>query len=84
MEIQYVLLSVLKNIRDDLPFEKHELINELIEAGEFGVALEFLVEFIVEYNISISSKEWNLLIQCGDQMRIDVARLTPGPRGFHI
>ncbi|WP_321844982.1 MafI family immunity protein [Paraburkholderia bannensis] len=75
METQNMLRSVLSDIKGNFPTEKHGWIREYIEVGEFGVALEVLVELINEYKIPISTEGRNLLIHCGDQMRIDVAHL---------
>ncbi|WP_152601950.1 MULTISPECIES: MafI family immunity protein [Burkholderia] len=75
MEIQNMLRSVLSDIKGSLPTERHEFIREYIEVGEFGVALEVLVDFINEYKIPVSTEGGNLLIHCGDQMHIDVSHL---------
>jgi hypothetical protein len=82
-ELQGRLRGLLINVADQLPTVTVQLIGEMIDANEFGVALETLSEMLVESGGWISPEmlsDVSLLVRQMDLDRINVDRLKPRVR----
>jgi len=61
-----------EEIKSFLPEERARWIAEFLEAGEWGVALELMLEYRSEYNLSVTDDFWNAARHCCEDMRIDI------------
>jgi hypothetical protein len=66
------LNSLFDSIKLSLPEQKARWIEEALEANERGLALEYILEYRLEFNISVNSDFWEAARYCGDQMSIDI------------
>jgi len=63
---------LFESIRRSIPDQKARWIEEAIEANERGLALEYILEYKHEFNLSVDDDFREAARYCGDQMRIDV------------
>jgi hypothetical protein len=66
------LYFLFDSIKRSLPEQKARWIEEELEANERGLALEYILEYRREFNISVDNGFNEAARYCGNQMRIDV------------
>jgi hypothetical protein len=66
------LYFLFDSVKHSLPEQKARWIEELLEANEPGIALEIILEYRQEFNISVDNDFSEAARYCGNQMRIDV------------
>ncbi len=67
------LLNLLNLVEDKLPADQLRLIKDYIDANEYGLGFELLLELISNHKVHVTEEFKQKAIWCGDQMRIDVA-----------
>ena len=55
------LSEAMSNLAEVIPKVRREDISIYINAGEWGLALEFICEFLYEYELPITAKAYRLL-----------------------
>jgi hypothetical protein len=68
------LYFLFDNVKSSLPEQKARWIEELLEANERGVALEGILEYLLEFNLTVDDDFREAARYCGNQMWIDVER----------
>lgn len=71
-EILSRLNSLFDIVKHSIPEQKARWIEEALEANERGLALEYILEYRREFNISVNNDFREAARFCGDQMSIDV------------
>jgi hypothetical protein len=68
VKLLYELFELIKlNMSENLV----ELIPELIYVGEWGIALEFIYDFLDDEEVSVSRQIYNLIKQLATMMEMD-------------
>ena len=73
-EVVSKLNFLFDSVKPSLPEQKARWIEESLEANERGLALEYILEYKLEFNIPVDDDFREAARYCGDQMRIDVER----------
>jgi hypothetical protein len=66
------LYFLFDGVKRSLPEQKARWIEEALEANERGLALEYILEYRREFDISVDNDFSEAARYCGNQMRIDV------------
>lgn len=66
-----LLRGLLINVEDRLPAETVEIVTSLIDASEFGIALETMAEMLCEYDQPITAAERKGFLDLVERMAMD-------------
>lgn len=75
MSVSEKIINVLRNVSGSFDDDAGSNVSELINAGEYGVALEVLCSRLLEYEMPISKANKSLLIDSAEQMNMLVAEI---------
>lgn len=70
-ELSGLVRGLLINVEDRLPPETRDLVVELIDASEFGVALETMAEMLGEYEQPVTAQERTNFLDLVKRMAMD-------------
>ena len=69
--IEDKLLSLIASVNSEFSKDENQEVYEFIDAGEYGLALEALVEIIIEENKKIAQPSMTLILELADLMELN-------------